>query len=510
MSRPVRVRFAPSPTGPLHLGGVRTALYNYLFARKNGGKFILRIEDTDQTRFVPGAEDYIMESLKWAGMDLDEGIIEGGDFGPYRQSDRKPLYRKYVDRLLESGHAYYAFDTPEELEEMRERLKSQGVPNPAYNHVTRQYMKNSLSLPADEVQKRLEEGQAYVVRIKVPRNEEIRFHDIIRGWVIFNSSQIDDKVIFKGDGMPTYHMANIVDDYLMQITHVIRGEEWLPSTPIHVLLYRFLGWEDVMPEFAHLPLILKPDGNGKLSKRDGDRLGFPVFPLNWTNPETGEQSLGFRERGFLPDAFVNMLAFLGWNPGGTQELFRKQELIDAFSLERVSKSGAKFDFEKAKWFNQQYIKETPVGDLLETLRDDFKAAGIEKDDEFLKKYITLFVDRVTFVREFISVGYYIFEKPTAYDETQFNKRWSKEGIPAAFATILEQLQGLSDWTATSTEAIIKDVMHDKGFKPGEIMPVFRIMISGEAGGPPLFELTEMIGKEEVIERVKTAIQHFSN
>lgn len=505
MSRPVRVRFAPSPTGPLHLGGVRTALYNYLFARKSGGKFILRIEDTDQTRFVPGAEDYIMESLKWAGMELDEGIIEGGEFGPYRQSDRKHLYKKYVNQLLESGHAYYAFDTPEELEEMRERLKSQGVPNPAYNHVTRQYMKNSLSLPADEVQKRLEEGQAYVVRIKVPRNEEIRFHDIIRGWVIFNSSQIDDKVIFKGDGMPTYHMANIVDDYLMQITHVIRGEEWLPSTPIHVLLYKFLGWEEVMPEFAHLPLILKPDGNGKLSKRDGDRLGFPVFPLNWTNPETGEQSLGFRERGFLPEAFTNMLAFLGWNPGGTQELFKKDELIETFSLERVSKSGAKFDFEKAKWFNQQYIKDTSVEDLLEALRPDFAAAGIQKDDEFLKKYIGLFIDRVTFVKEFTSVGYYIFEKPRAYDETQFNKRWSKEGIPAAFDEIRAQLTAVADWSAANIEAVIKEVMHDKGFKPGEIMPVFRMMISGEAGGPPLFDLAEMIGKEEVLERMSASI-----
>lgn len=509
MSRPVRVRFAPSPTGPLHLGGVRTALYNYLFARKNGGKFILRIEDTDQNRFVPGAEEYIMEALKWTGMELDEGIVEGGDFGPYRQSDRKDLYRKYVDQLLESGHAYYSFDTSEELDEMRERLKSQGVPNPAYNQVTRQYMKNSLSLPADEVQKRLEENQPYVVRIKVPRNEEIRFHDIIRGWVVFNSSQIDDKVLFKSDGMPTYHMANIVDDYLMQITHVIRGEEWLPSTPIHVLLYKFLGWEEVMPEFAHLPLILKPDGNGKLSKRDGDRLGFPVFPLNWTNPETGEESLGFKERGFVPEAFTNMLAFLGWNPGGTQEIFKKDDLIEAFSLERVSKSGAKFDFEKAKWFNQQYIKETSVDDLLETLRGDFVKAGIDKDDDFLKKYISLFIDRVTFIKEFISVGYYIFEKPKEYNEVQFNKRWTKEGIPSTFNNIYSDLNAVSDWTATNIEAVIKNAMEANSLKPGEIMPVFRIMISGEAGGPPLFELAEMIGRIEVLERVKTTITHFS-
>jgi len=509
MNRPVRVRFAPSPTGPLHLGGVRTALYNYLFAKKNGGKFILRIEDTDQTRFVPGAEEYIMESLQWAGMELDEGIVEGGDFGPYRQSDRKPLYKKYVDQLLAAGHAYIAFDTPEELDEMREKLKAQGVPNPAYNHVTRQYMKNSLSLPADEVQKRLEEQQPHVVRIKVPRNEEIRFYDIIRGWVVFNSSQIDDKVIFKGDGMPTYHMANIVDDYLMQITHVIRGEEWLPSTPIHVLLYKFLGWEEIMPEFAHLPLILKPDGNGKLSKRDGDRLGFPVFPLNWTNPETGEQSMGFRERGFLPEAFMNMLAFLGWNPGGTQELFSKEELIEAFSLERVSKSGAKFDFEKAKWFNQQYIKARSVDSLLETLRPDFDKAGIQKTDDFLKKFISLFTDRVTFIKEFLTEGYYVFEKPRQYDEPQFNKRWQKENIPAVFNTILAEIEGSTEWNSAVIETLIKDAMHANSLKPGEVMPVFRIMISGEAGGPPLFELAELIGREETIERMKAAIAHFS-
>jgi glutamyl-tRNA synthetase len=509
MSRPVRVRFAPSPTGPLHLGGVRTALYNYLFAKKNGGKFILRIEDTDQNRFVPGAEEYIMESLRWAGMSLDEGIREGGDFGPYRQSDRKHLYKKYVDQLLESGHAYIAFDTPEELEEMRERLKSQGVPNPAYNHVTRQYMKNSISLPADEVEKRLAEGQAHVVRIKVPRNEEIRFHDIIRGWVIFNSSQIDDKVIFKGDGMPTYHMANIVDDYLMQISHVIRGEEWLPSTPVHVLLYRFLGWEEQMPEFAHLPLILKPDGNGKLSKRDGDRLGFPVFPLDWTNPETGEQSTGFRERGFLPEAFMNMLAFLGWNPGTTQEIFLHDELVEHFSLERVSKSGAKFDFEKAKWFNQQYIKLRSRESLLEELREDISAAQINRSDTDLLTFIGLFQDRVTFIKDFLKEGYYVFDRPKTYDEAQFQKRWQKETVPAALNIILQGLKALTVWDVASTEAVIKGVMHDFNLKPGELMPAFRIMISGEAGGPPLFELAELLGQDEVIQRMETAITHFS-
>jgi glutamyl-tRNA synthetase len=509
MSKPVRVRFAPSPTGPLHLGGVRTALYNYLFARKNGGKFILRIEDTDQTRFVPGAEEYIMESLSWAGMSLDEGIKEGGDFGPYRQSDRKHLYQQYVDQLIENGHAYIAFDSPEELEEMRERLKSQGVPNPAYNHVTRQYMKNSLSLPADEVAKRLADGQAHVVRIKVPRNEEIRFHDIIRGWVIFNSSQIDDKVIFKGDGMPTYHMANIVDDYLMQISHVIRGEEWLPSTPVHVLLYRFLGWEEQMPEFAHLPLILKPDGNGKLSKRDGDRLGFPVFPLDWTNPETGEQSTGFRERGFLPEAFMNMLAFLGWNPGTTQEIFDHDDLVAHFSLERVSKSGAKFDFEKAKWFNQQYIKQLSVSALLEALRADIEAAGINKSEQDLLTFVQLFQDRVTFIKDFLREGYYVFEAPKQYDDAQFLKRWQKEAVPAAIQSILEQLKAAQSWQAVELENTIKDVMQAHSLKPGELMPAFRIMISGEAGGPPLFELAELMGKQEVLQRMEKAIAYFS-
>lgn len=506
MSKAVRVRFAPSPTGPLHIGGVRTALYNYLFARKHGGQFILRIEDTDQTRFVPGAEEYIKESLQWAGMEIDESDDQGGEYGPYKQSERKHLYKQYVNQLIESGHAYYAFDTPEELEEMRERLKSQGVPNPAYNHVTRQYMKNSLSLAADEVQKRIDEGQPYVVRINVPRNEEIRFHDIIRGWVVFNSSQIDDKVIFKADGMPTYHMANIVDDYLMKISHVIRGEEWLPSTPIHVLLYKFMGWEEQMPEFAHLPLILKPDGHGKLSKRDGDRLGFPVFPLDWTNPETGEESTGFRERGFLPEAFMNILAFLGWNPGGTQELFDKQSLIDAFTLERVSKSGAKFDFEKAKWFNQQYIKAKSPQELLEDLRSDFEQAGFNGEDAFLEKYISLFIDRVTFVKEFLEVGQYVFVRPTSYNEKQFDRRWTKEGVPEAFANVLEQLTAINEWQADKIEAVIKNVMEETGKKPGEIMPTFRIMISGEAGGPPLFELAEMIGQQEVLERMQAFLK----
>ena len=352
----VRVRFAPSPTGPLHIGGVRTALYNFLFAKKNNGELILRIEDTDQSRFVEGAEDYIIDSLKWCGINFDESVLHSGDYGPYRQSERKSIYYKYAQLLIESGNAYYAFDTTEDLDDMRERMKKAGVPSPQYNTITRNSMKNSISLSKDEVQSRLDNGEKYVIRIKMPRNEEVRLHDLIRGWVVVNTNNMDDKVIYKSDGMPTYHLANVVDDYLMNISHVIRGEEWLPSAPLHVLLYKYLGWEDKMPEFAHLPLILKPDGNGKLSKRDGDRLGFPVFPIEWKNPQNNEISLGYRESGYYPDAFVNMLAFLGWNPGNPKEIFSMEELVDEFTLQRVGKAGAKFDFDKTKWFNQQYLR----------------------------------------------------------------------------------------------------------------------------------------------------------
>jgi len=372
----VRVRFAPSPTGPLHIGGVRTALYNYLLAKQKGGTFIIRIEDTDQTRFVPGAEQYIFDTLEWVGLVPDESPIHGGEYGPYRQSERKAMYKDFVMQLVDSGNAYYAFDTPEELEKMREDLKAQGVPNAQYNNVTRLYMKNSLSLSADEVKQRLENGDAYVLRIKMPRNEEIKFEDEIRGWVNFNTNQLDDKVLFKSDGMPTYHLANVVDDYLMKITHVIRGEEWLPSVPTHVFLYRSFGWENVMPKFAHLPLILRPDGNGKLSKRDGDRLGFPLFSLNWSNPETGEKSTGFNERGFFPDALINFLAFLGWNPGTQQEIFSKQELIEAFSIGRIGKAGARFDFDKLKWFNQQYFKLHPLEEVAKKVKILLAEKGI--------------------------------------------------------------------------------------------------------------------------------------
>ena len=381
----VRVRFAPSPTGPLHIGGVRTALYNYLFARNKGGKMILRIEDTDQTRFVEGAEEYLIDALKWCGIELDESAVDGGDFGPYKQSERKAMYFPYAKQLVKDGFAYYAFDTSEELTAMRERMKAAGVPSPQYNVVTRTTMQNSLSLSEDELNKRMKEGDPYVIRIKMPRNEEVKLNDIIRGWVVVNTNNMDDKVIFKSDGMPTYHLANVVDDYTMKISHVIRGEEWLPSAPLHVLLYRYLGWEDAKPQFAHLPLILKPDGNGKLSKRDGDRLGFPVFPTEWTNPETKEVSSGYRESGYISEAFINMLSFLGWNPGTTQEIFSMEQLIETFSLERVGKAGAKFNFDKTRWFNQQYLRAKSKEDLAADLQLILKENGVEAKNDFVQE-----------------------------------------------------------------------------------------------------------------------------
>ena len=414
MSRKIRTRFAPSPTGPLHMGGVRTALYCYLFAKKNNGDFILRVEDTDQTRFVPGAEDYIIETLKWCGIEPDEGLGFGGDFGPYRQSERKDMYRQYAEMLLEKGDAYYAFDTPEELNEWRENMKNQGNPSPKYDPITRQYLKNSLHLSEDEVQRRLDAGDPWVIRYKMPRNEEVKFEDEIRGIVSFQSAQLDDKVLLKSDGMPTYHLANVVDDHLMEITHVIRGEEWLPSTPLHVLLYKSFAWE--MPKFAHLPLILKPSGKGKLSKRDGDKLGFPVFPLNWTDPTSGEENVGYRERGFLPEAFINMLAFLGWNPGTEQEIFSLDQLIEAFSIERVGKSGARFDFEKTKWFNQQYIKNTSNTELVSLTADMFAERGFSASNEVMETICDLTKERATFLHEIPEIAYYFFEDIKEYDE----------------------------------------------------------------------------------------------
>jgi glutamyl-tRNA synthetase len=502
--RKVRVRFAPSPTGPLHMGGVRTALYNYLFAKKNGGDFILRIEDTDQTRYVPGAEDYIMEALDWCGITIDEGPKQGGPYGPYRQSERKAMYRQYADQLIATGHAYYAFDTPEELNEMRERLTKAKVASPQYDAVTRQTMKNSLTLSEDEVKRKLEAGEPYVIRIKLPRKEEVRFHDIIRGWVVVQTAQMDDKVLFKSDGMPTYHLANVVDDYLMKTTHVIRGEEWLPSAPLHVMLYRYLGWEDVMPQFAHLPLILKPDGNGKLSKRDGDRLGFPVFPLNWLDPTSGEQSSGYRERGYFPEAFVNMLAMLGWNPGTAQEIFSLEELAEAFSLERVGKSGSKFDPEKAKWYNQQYLRNRPDAELAERFMADLKHRGVDADPDYVLKVCALVKEKVQFISQFWEFGSYFFQVPDHFDEKVMEKRWNADA-KTYFAALNADLVALTDWKATAIEAQFKATAERMGMNPGHVMQLFRVLVSGQPGGPVLFEMMELLGQDTVTTRLQTAL-----
>ncbi len=508
----VRVRFAPSPTGPLHMGGVRTALYNYLFARKHGGQFLLRIEDTDQSRFVPGAEDYIREALDWCGLTPDESPWTGGPDGPYRQSERKDLYRKYADQLIAEDKAYYAFDTTEELEAMRERLKAAGVAAPAYNAVTREHMQNSLSLSADQVKERLDKGAEYVIRLKVPRHEEVRFEDIIRGWVVVHTSNIDDKVLFKSDGMPTYHLANIVDDHLMKITHVIRGEEWLPSAPLHVLLYEAFGWE--RPAFAHLPLILKPDGNGKLSKRDGDRLGFPVFPLNWKDPNSGEMSTGYRERGYYPEAFVNMLALLGWNPGTEQEIMSLEELTQLFDLERVHKGGAKFDPEKTKWFNQQYLRMKPDVELGAQFREMLGARGIDTTLQKASLAAHVLKERATFPEEMLE-GLYLFTtgSPMAdpvigLDVTntmdELKKRWKPEA-GSAMETYMSELEGISDFIPEKIEAAFNDVLQKHGMKIGQLMPLYRLFVAGRMQGPGMFDVSSLLGKEEVLTRLKAGL-----
>ncbi len=506
MSSKIRVRFAPSPTGPLHLGGVRTALYNYLFAKNKGGHFILRIEDTDKNRFVPGAEKYIMDTLAWAGIRLDEGIQEGGNYGPYRQSDRKHLYKQFADQLLEKGNAYIAFDTAEELEAEREHQKANGNPNFSYNISTRMEMKNSLSLPQEEVKKRLENGDPYVVRIKVPEDESIHIVDIIRGSVVFHTSQLDDKVMFKSDGMPTYHLANVVDDHLMKISHVIRGEEWLPSTPIHVLLYRFLGWESTMPEFAHLPLILKPDGNGKLSKRDGARLGIPIFPLNWTDAETGEVSAGFKERGFLPEAFVNMLAFLGWNPGTEQEIFSLDEMTELFSLEKLHKAGAKFDFEKAKWFNAEYIKKLSDDEIADWLKKNApeKYEAIERG--YLSKAVGLVKDRLVFLNDVNNFSY-LFSAPQQFDAAVLSKLTAIKDTfhPEAFS---DALNGLADVDRTSIEHFLKEFAGANNIKTGDLMKFLRVSLVGELSGPGIPDLICLLDKSETAKRVKYCFSQF--
>jgi glutamyl-tRNA synthetase len=507
-SRRVRVRFAPSPTGPLHIGGVRTALYNYLLAKQHGGDFILRIEDTDQTRFVPGAEAYIIESLKWLGIEPNEGIGFGdGPHAPYRQSERKPLYKKYVDQLIEAGHAYYAFDTAEDLEAMRERLKASNV-DAKYDAITRMAMKNSLTLPEDEVKRRLDSGDAFVVRIKLPKKDEVKFHDEIRGWVSFNTSQMDDKVLYKSDGMPTYHMANVVDDYLMQITHVIRGEEWLPSAPLHVLLYRYLGWEEVMPKFAHLPLLLKPEGNGKLSKRDGDRLGFPVFPIDWVDPTTGEKSSGYRESGYLPEAVVNLLAFLGWNPGTSQELFTKQELIQSFSLDRVSKSGAKFDQNKAKWFNQQYIRKVDDAILALELSKEVKAHNLDFSDSYIQKTCHLIKEKISFMKDLWPMSEYFFTEQITYDETVIQKRWNDKS-PLVLQDIIQTLQTSTEFDAIVFEKIYNDALAKTGVASKDFLQLLRVCLSGVAGGPPIFDMAALFGKESTLRRLKLALNTLS-
>ena len=503
MNKKVRVRFAPSPTGPLHIGGVRTALYNYLFAKKHGGDMLLRIEDTDSARFVPGAEEYIVEALSWLGITIDEGVgaKTDGKHAPYRQSERKAIYRKYVDKLLEAGLAYIAFDTPAELDEKRVEIA-----NFQYDASTRGLMKNSLTLSANEVKSRIENGEQYVVRVKIEPNEDVKVQDLIRGEVIINSSIIDDKVLFKSsDQLPTYHMANVVDDYLMEISHVIRGEEWLPSAPLHVLLYRYLGWTESMPQFAHLPLLLKPDGNGKLSKRDGDRLGFPVFPLNWKDPKTGETSSGYREAGYFPEAVVNFLSLLGWNSGTEQEIFSMQELIDQFSLDRVSKSGAKFDYEKGKWFNHKYLQSKSVEEIADLFQQILIEKGIDVELEKIQKIVSLVRERANFVNELWSQSSFFFKSPDSYDEKTVQKRWKAE-TPGQMLELCEVLSGIETFSSENTEEIVKQWITDKEYNLGGVMNAFRLSVVGESKGPHMFDITAVIGKDDTIKRLNKAVE----
>jgi glutamyl-tRNA synthetase len=490
------VRFAPSPTGPLHIGGVRTALYNYLFARKMGGKMLLRIEDTDQTRFVPGATDYIQEALQWLGIEIDEGVGVGGDAGPYVQSERKDIYAKYAQQLLDEGKAYYAFDTPEELDQMRKELEAAKVDNISYNAFTRMKMKNSITLPAEEVQERISSGQPYVIRLKVPLKDEVRFKDLVRGWVSVHSSTIDDKVLMKSDGMPTYHLANIVDDHMMGITHVIRGEEWLPSAPLHILLYKAFGWQ--APEFAHLPLLLKPEGNGKLSKRDGLLGDFPVFPLEWKDPNTGEISRGFREDGYYPEAVMNFLALLGWNPGNDQEILSKEELISLFDIHNIQKAGARFDVQKAKWFNQQYLRKKENAVLAEELKVSLP------QPEWAEKIVTLMKDRVDFVKEMTQGVSFLFAAPDAYEEEVATKKWddlAKQAMPVIIST----LEGVTNFQSQDLHYALFAGLEAASIKPGKVMQALRLAVTGQGKGPDLMLIMEIIGKEETLKRLSKAL-----
>lgn len=509
----VRTRFAPSPTGPLHMGGVRTALYNYLFAKKNGGDFLLRIEDTDRNRFVPGAEEYIVEALQWCGIKIDEGVSVGGPFEPYRQSERKELgiYKEYALQLVDSGHAYYAFDTAEELEDMRKRLTDLGNHTPTYNHETRPSMFNSLTLSEEETKSRIESGLPYVIRLKVDAGQTITFIDMIRGEVSFQSDIVDDKVLLKSDGMPTYHLAHIVDDVLMEITHAIRGEEWLPSAPAHILIYRYLGWENRMPRYAHLPLLLKPEGNGKLSKRDGDRLGFPVFPLQWTDPETGETSSGYREKGYYPEAFVNMLAFLGWNPGDEKELFELNELVEAFSIEHVHKSGARFDPDKAKWFNEQYLRKQSNESIAYRIKPVISSLfNIPEQDHrlnlsYLSHAVELLKDRVQFEEEMPATGKYLFVMPELYDEGVIQKKWRPELIHF-FDELGKHFSSCAPFQKSEIDLAIKTCASNHGIKPGEIMQLLRVFISGQGGGVDLLGMLQLLGCQEVCTRLEMALR----
>lgn len=506
MHKRVRVRFAPSPTGGLHLGGVRTVLYNYLFAKQQGGDFILRIEDTDQSRYVAGAEEYIYNTLSWCGLQPDESPVHGGHYGPYRQSERKELYREYAEKLVQSGHAYYAFDTPEELEAMRERLRTTENPAPQYDHLVRMQMRNSLTLTPTETKSLLQAGTRHVVRFKMPQGETVSFTDLIRGEVSFDTGLVDDKVLLKADGMPTYHLAVVVDDHLMEITHAFRGEEWLPSAPVHILLWRHLFGEEAMPRWAHLPLILGP--SGKLSKRDGAKYGFPVFAMSWTDPKTGEVTEGFKERGFLPQAFLNLLALLGWNDGTEQELFTLEELVQQFSIEKIHRGGAKFDFEKAKWFNHEWIKRLPVADYMYLVKDYFETKGpIIDDEEGLQKILNLVKDRCTALTDFWEQAYFFYQRPLAFDWEAVQPKWN-EGKEKFFVALQQEITELTDWNSAFIEAAFKQLATTAGIKPGELQLPFRIMLVGGKFGPPVFDIAEIIGKEETVQRIGNALAFF--
>ncbi len=497
----VRVRFAPSPTGPLHIGGVRTALFNYLFARQNGGDMVFRIEDTDSNRFVPGAEDYIIESFRWLGIKFDEGVSFGGDKGPYRQSERREIYKKYVKQLLDNGKAYIAFDTPEELEAKRGEIQ-----NFQYDARTRGQMRNSLTMSKEEVEQLIADGKQYVVRFKIEQGEEVVVNDLIRGEVRIKTDILDDKVLYKSaDELPTYHLANIVDDHLMEITHVIRGEEWLPSAPLHVLLYRAFGWEDTMPQFAHLPLLLKPEGKGKLSKRDGDRLGFPVFPLEWHDPKTGEVSSGYRESGYFPEAVVNFLALLGWNPGTEQEVFTMEELIAAFDISRCSKAGAKFDYKKGIWFNHEYILKKSAEEIAGQFAPIVANNGVEASLERITEVVRMMKDRVNFVSELWPLCSFFFIAPLEYDEKTVKKRW-KENSAQVMTELVEVLQGIEDFSIEGQEPVVMSWVTEKEYKLGDVMNAFRLCLVGEGKGPGMFDISAFLGKDETIRRIKKAVE----